>query len=79
MADHVLLQDFLRRYRLHHADAAKVTGYSIDLVRSVLYRKRAMPEPMRALVEAFGYLPQEQAAAFIVQRLRARPAPAEAG
>lgn len=73
MADNVTLQDFLRRYRLHHAEAAKVTGYSIDLIRSVLYGKRAMPEPLRALVEAMGAMDQQQAAVFISARLRARP------
>lgn len=72
MADHVLLQDFLRRYRLQHEEAAKVTGYSLDTIRSVLYRKRALPEPMRALIEAVDAMPQDVAAAYISSRLRAR-------
>lgn len=76
MADHVVLQDFLRRHRLQHNEVGKVTGYSLDLVRSVLYQKRAMPEPMLAVIQAIDALAavgQDRAAAFILQRLRERP------
>lgn len=76
MADHVVLQDFLRRHRLQHNEVGKVTGYSLDLVRSVLYQKRAMPEPMLAVIQAIDALAavgQDRAAVFILQRLRERP------
>lgn len=66
------MKAFLRRYRLQHAEAAKVTGFSLDTIRSVLYGKRAMPEPMHALIEACDAMTAEQAHAYVLARLRSR-------